>query len=145
MTQTSIPSPPSYKPVSHARAFLTLLCHMYTLTLVIFFFMHACLGLADQLITQYFRQDKSGYSKLPFRLTLAKNLGILYTVNSLSVPCCSDLHNYSFPFQINWSSAEASPQLVLASGQGDGIPGVTDICSPKPGSKKLHVCLQPIL
>ena len=40
---------------------------------------------------------------------------------------------------LGWSSAEASPQLVLASGQGDGVPGVTDICAPRPGSKKLHV------
>ena len=39
----------------------------------------------------------------------------------------------------DWSSTEASPQLVLASGQGNGIPGVTEICSPRPGSKKLHV------
>ena len=41
----------------------------------------------------------------------------------------------------DWSSAEASPQLVLASGQGNGIPGITDICAPRPGSKKLHVSL----
>ena len=39
----------------------------------------------------------------------------------------------------DWSSAEAPPQLVLASGQGDGISGVTEICAPRPGSKKLHV------
>ena len=37
------------------------------------------------------------------------------------------------------SSAEAPPQLVLAGGQGNGVPGVTDICAPRPGSKKLHV------
>ena len=41
----------------------------------------------------------------------------------------------------DWSSAEAPPQLVLAGGQGNGIPGVTDICAPRPGSKKLHVRL----
>ena len=41
----------------------------------------------------------------------------------------------------DWSSAEAPPQLVLASGQGNGIPGITDICAPRPGSKKLHVSL----
>ena len=35
--------------------------------------------------------------------------------------------------------AEAPPQLVLASGQGDGLPGVTEVCAPRPGSKKLHV------
>ena len=39
----------------------------------------------------------------------------------------------------DWSSAEASPQFVLASGQGYGISGVTEFCSPRPGSKKLHV------
>ena len=44
----------------------------------------------------------------------------------------------------DWSSAEASPQLVLASGQGNGISGITEVCAPRPGSKKLHVCLQPI-
>ena len=38
-------------------------------------------------------------------------------------------------------SAEAPPQLVLAGSQGNGIPGVTDICAPRPGSKKLHVRL----
>ena len=45
----------------------------------------------------------------------------------------------------DWSSAEAPPQLVLASGQGDGIPGSTEVCAPRLGSKKLHVRLQPIL
>ena len=39
------------------------------------------------------------------------------------------------------SGAEAPPQLVLASGKGNGVPGVTDICAPRPGSKKLHVRL----
>ena len=38
------------------------------------------------------------------------------------------------------SGAEAPPQLVLASGQGNGVPGVTEVCAPRPGSKKLHVC-----
>ena len=38
------------------------------------------------------------------------------------------------------SSAEAPPQCVLASGQGYGISGVTELCAPRPGSKKLHVC-----
>ena len=39
----------------------------------------------------------------------------------------------------DWSSAEAPPQLVLAGGQGNGIPDVTEVCAPRPGSKKLHV------
>ena len=43
---------------------------------------------------------------------------------------------------LDWSSAEASPQLVLASGQGNGISGVTEVCAPRPCSKKLHVSMQ---
>ena len=39
------------------------------------------------------------------------------------------------------SSAEAPPQLVLAGGQGNGIPGITEVCAPRSGSKKLHVRL----
>ena len=41
----------------------------------------------------------------------------------------------------DWSSAEAPPQLVLAGGQGNGVPSVTEVCAPRPGSKKLHVRL----
>ena len=38
------------------------------------------------------------------------------------------------------SSAEAPSQLVLAGSQGNGIPGVAEVCASRPGSKKLHVC-----
>ena len=40
-----------------------------------------------------------------------------------------------------WSSAEAPPQLVLAGGQRNGVPDITEFCAPRPGSKKLHVRL----
>ena len=40
----------------------------------------------------------------------------------------------------DWSGTEAPPQCVLASGQRNELPGITEVCAPRPGSKKLHVC-----
>ena len=42
------------------------------------------------------------------------------------------------------SREEAPPQLVLAGSKGNGVPGVTEFCSSRSSSKKLHVCLQLI-
>ena len=46
-----------------------------------------------------------------------------------------------YTFTLDRNSAEVPPRLVLASGQGNGIPGVAEVCAPRPGSKKLHVRL----
>ena len=51
------------------------------------------------------------------------------------------MNSNSYCVHPDWSSAEAPSQLVLAGGQGNGIPGITEFCAPRPGSKKLHVCL----